>query len=212
MALVIALTAWCPVGPVLAQGTETYSYRVTQSLLGNIGSFTNVVEHQGDETIVRTQLRVDARFLFFGIKKEEADRTARWRSGKLVSFDSSTITDDEYTLKVHGESHGDKFLISTNGAVPVAAPADIYPSNPWSKNLLKAQWVMAENTGLAEPARVTGGDRVVVPNGQGNSVNATRWSVDSENVHATVWFDDLGVAVKFAALIAGREIVFTLER
>jgi hypothetical protein len=69
---------------------------------------------------------------------------------------------------------------------------------------------MAENTGLAEPGRVSGGEReTVLVNDR--KVTTRHWAIESDHVHSNVWFDDRGVAVRFDALVDGRTILFALE-
>ena len=127
----------------------TLSYRVWLSAL-EIGTYTNAISHSGDEdVIVTTRLRIN---VLWGVRRESSDRVARWRGGRLMTFDSSTTWSDGSQSSVHGEAQGNKFQITVPGKPTVLVPPDVFPSNPWSPDLVNASWIMAENTGLAEPS------------------------------------------------------------
>ena len=185
----------------------TLLYRVWLSAL-EIGTYTNAISHSGDEdVIVTTRLRIN---VLWGVRRESSDRVARWRGGRLMTFDSSTTWSDGSQSSVHGEAQGNKFQITVPGKPTVLVPPDVFPSNPWSPDLVNASWIMAENTGLAEPGRVSGGQREIVEINH-QQVSARRWVIQSEHENSVVWFDDRGIAVKFDAQVAGRTIVFTLD-
>jgi hypothetical protein len=54
---------------------EIYEYRVVHSIYGEIGRYSNTVERRGDETEVRSELRISVRIL--GISAYRQDVIAR---------------------------------------------------------------------------------------------------------------------------------------
>jgi len=65
------LTAALPAG---AQ-ERTYSYDVVHSVYGNIGTFTESIDRNGDTTRIDTRVRVAVKILGIVAHRKESDRT-----------------------------------------------------------------------------------------------------------------------------------------
>lgn len=191
-----------------AAATESYEYRVVHPTYGDIGTYTNVIEHAGDDTQVTSDLHIVVRVLGIAVYRQEARRSERWQGHKLLAFDSVTVTNGE-PIKVHGEARGGRFAI-TGPAGTVMAPADVHPSNPWSAMVLNADFIMSTRTGQVLPVHVKGGETEPVALG-GTTLRLHQYEIVSDK-HQFVWFDDSGTPVAFRTAEHGTPIDFVLRR
>jgi hypothetical protein len=66
-------------------------YRVSHSLVGELGSYTCTVEPLGNgRTEIRVREHIDTRMLGLPIYRMDAANTERWRGNQLVSFHAVT--------------------------------------------------------------------------------------------------------------------------
>jgi hypothetical protein len=187
---------------------DSYEYRVIHPTYGDIGTYTNVVDHHGDATEVRTSLVIRVRILGIVMYRQEAQRTERWQGQKLISFDSVTVTNGD-RLEVHGEQRDGGFLIR-NPAGTNLVSAGVHPSNPWSAMVLNADLMMSTRTGKTSPVRVTGGE-VQPVSLDGASFRAHQYEIQSYKRHFA-WFSDDGVPLAFRTDEDGTMIDFVLTR
>jgi hypothetical protein len=86
-----------------ASSTEPLRYQVQHSKFGNIGTYTNMVQSAGDMTTVQTTAHFLVTMLGVGLHREDAERTERWRGGRLISFVGITKKNGDIT-QIKGEA------------------------------------------------------------------------------------------------------------
>jgi len=187
---------------------DVYEYRIEHPLYGEIGTYTNVVDHSGDVTDVRSELHIAVRIVGVVVYRQEAQRVERWRNDRLVGFDGVTITNGN-RVEVHGAARGSNFAVTTPRGT-VLAPGNIHPSNPWSPMVLNSQVMLSTRTGAVIPARVSGGEEASVSLG-GNTLRLRQYEIDSDK-RQFAWFDDRGVPMAFRTVEDGTPIDFILSQ
>src|SRR5205085_657006 len=65
-------------------------YRVSHSKYGNIGSFSNSIDKQGQTTTVTTNTNIKVKVIGITAFKQEAQRVEKWNGDKLVYFHAVT--------------------------------------------------------------------------------------------------------------------------
>jgi len=185
-----------------------YEYRMEHPRYGNIGTYTNIVERNGADIDVETELHIAVKFLGIVMYREDAQRSEHWQDDRLVSFRGTTDTNGD-KIELRGDALGDHFLIQSPFGVTLA-PARVHPSNPWSPMVLNTDVMMSTKTGKVLPARVTesGGEKVAFAS---TATRLHQYEVDSDK-REFVWFDDRGVPVAFRAEEKGVPIDFILMR
>ena len=178
-------------GAASAETPLELTYRVSHSVFGDIGTYTNTIEPTADGTKVQTRAHFAVKMLGVGLYREDAQRTERWRGNRLVGYHSVTSKGDTRT-EVTGEARGNSFVI-TSADGTVAAPATVHPANPWSSNFLASDTMMRPDTGKVEQVRVSGGKETAVTIGL-STVPARKYEVDGKSRY-TVWLDGRGVPV-----------------
>ncbi|HUN40530.1 MAG TPA: DUF6134 family protein [Acetobacteraceae bacterium] len=208
----LAILLACPIagtaGSALA-GTEVLDYRVRLAIFGDIGSYENRITTAGRITTVTSKLRCVVSLLGIVLHREDADRTERWQDGRLIYFDGTTTTNG-HSVHVHGEARSDLFVvISPTGTV--AAPAGVFPSNPWSEAFIHADTILHVTTGRIEPAKVVadGAETALVV--AGKSVPATPYRIESSLTDAIVWVDRRGIPVLMKVKSRGHTVTLVLQ-
>jgi len=102
---------WLP-GAVRAAGVPngTYIYSVIHPILGDIGTFSNVISQDKERVIVETRLRIAAKLWFVTVRRIEAERREVWEGSKLALYDSTTRKDGRL-ITVHGHAEGNSFVV-----------------------------------------------------------------------------------------------------
>ena len=188
--------------------TEQLRYRVSHSVFGDIGTYTNVVQKIGDVTTVNTTAHFLVKMLGIGMHREDAQRTERWQGNRLVSFVGVTRKNGN-TTEVKGQANGNGFVINSPLGT-ITAPASVRPANPWSPECLKSSTMMRVDNGKIEQVRVTGGASTTVAI-EGAAVPAREYEIDGSTRYQ-VWFDQHNIPVKFAVDDDSGKVTFTLER
>lgn len=205
--IALACTALLGAGPAFA-GEQVLEYRIQHPTYGDIGTYTNIIDRNGGDVRVQTNLRIAVKVLGITMFRQEAQRVERWHDNRFVGFDGLTVTNGD-KLEVHGEARGGNFAIKTDKGT-VLAPGNIHPSNPWSPMVLSGQLVMSTRNGEVLPARVTGGQQETVAfNGYAQRLH--QYEVDTDK-RQFVWFDDRGVPVAFRTEERGTPVDFVLVR
>jgi Domain of unknown function (DUF6134) len=194
-------------GAPAAAAAESLEYRVFHPTYGEIGSYTNVVDHRGDTTEVHTTVDILIRILGIVVYRQQAERTEHWQGQKLLAFDGVTTTNGD-RLAVHGEQRDGTFVIEgANGRV--VAPGTIHPSNPWSAMVLDTNVMMSTRTGRVSEVHVTGGE-VRPMSMHGTTLRLHQYEIQSRR-HHFVWLADDGVPVAFRTDEDGTMIDFLLK-
>jgi len=191
-----------------AAATRQLVYAVKHSVFGDIGTYTNLIESNGDSTTVRTTVHFLVSALGVGLHREDAERVERWQGDRLTAFHGITKKNGE-TTEVNGEASGNNFVI-TGPLGTVTAPGSIHTANPWSSKCLSATTMMRVDTGKVEQVRVGGGGQTTVKV-DGADIPAREYQIDGAT-HYKIWIDQHDVPVKFVVEDDSGEVTFSLKR
>lgn len=203
VSLLAGLTAaW----PAAAEAAAQFTYNVSHSRFGDIGTYSNTVEPTRDGITVLTRAHFEVKMLGVRMYREDAERTERWQGNRLVAFRG--VTDKgQGPAEVKGEARGNNFVI-TSPEGTITAPSSVHPANPWSANFLHSSTMMRPDSGKLEQVRVGAGQETTVDI-DGESVKAVKYEVDGTTKY-TVWLDGRGVPVKFLVDDDTGRVTFTL--
>jgi len=196
------------VAPGIAHATpQAYEYRVLHPTYGDIGSYRNLVDRVGDDTEVRSELRIAVTFFGITVFRQEASRTEHWHQDRLVLFDGVTVTNGT-RLALHGEARDGGFAITTPSGT-VLAPASIHPSNPWSAMVLKSDVMMSTRSGKVIKVACSGGEVESIMLA-GVERRLHQYEIVGDK-HDLVWLDDEGVTIAFRTQQNGTAVDFVLD-
>jgi hypothetical protein len=213
-ATALAAMTWLLAGGLAHAGTTApadsheFLYLVHHSLYGDIGTYSNKIEKQGDTTIVRTEAHLKVSVLGISLHNEDSARTERWQAGRLMSFHGVT-NKNGHELELTGQAEGNSFVISSPQGT-VTAPATVHPANPWSANFLATRMMMRVDTGEVVPVHISDGVDVVVKI-DGEPVAAREYQVDGVEKYK-VWLDDHNVPVMFDVHDGSGVVTFILTK
>lgn len=198
-----AAILWMP-----ARAAETvYLYHIEHPTYGDIGTYKNTVETDGDRTEVRTELHVAVKILGMVMHREDAVRTESWQGDRLVRFDGTTTTNGK-ELKIHGEAKGDQFVMTTPDGV-FATAANVHPSNPWSSRVLfGTDMMLTPKNGHVEKVSISSVPLAPVTF-DGKQFMLKRYDIMG-NVHQVVWLDQKDVPVAFRTVDSGTNVDFVM--
>ena len=192
-----------------AQSSAQFTYRVSHSVFGDIGTYTNKVEPTRDGTMVQTRAHFEVKVLGVKMHREDAERTERWQGNRLVSFHG--VTDKGHgPTEVKGEARGNSFVITPPEGGTINAPWSVHPANPWSSNFLHSNTMMRPDTGKLEQVQINPGQETSVQI-DGATVPAVKYEVAGSTKY-TVWLDGRGVPVKFICDDDTGKVTFTLAK
>ena len=191
-----------------AASTEQLRYQVQHSKFGNIGTYTNVVHTVGEVTTVRTSVHLLVKMLGVGLHREDAERTERWQSGRLMSFVGSTTKNGD-TTEVKGTAKGNDFVI-TSPLGTFTAPASVQPANPWSAKCVNSTTMMRVDDGKIEQVRVSGGSETTVAIDD-VTIPAREYQIDGATRYR-IWIDQHDIPVRFVVDDDSGEVTFTLVK
>jgi len=182
------------------------TYKVSHSMFGDIGTYTNTIEPAAGGVTVQTQAHFAVNALGVPLYHEDSTRTEQWQGDRLVAFHGLT-TRGNNSMKIDGQARGNSFVINSPDGV-VAAPATVHPANPWSANFIGSSTMMAPDTGKLEQVRVTGGEETEADI-DGRKLPARKYDIHGQTRYS-VWIDDHGVPIKFIAEDNTGKVTFTL--
>lgn len=196
-------------GAAIPAAPHVLRYHVKHSTYGDIGSYSNTIEPDGDNTTVLTEAHFKVSLLGVALYREDAERTERWSGARLVYFHGIT-TKDGKSVELSGEESGDGFVI-TSPRGTVTAPGDVHPANPWSANFLDSGTLMRVDVGALEPVRVSGGEAASLTI-DGAALPVRKYEIDGKS-HYKIWLSEADqVPVMFSVDDDGAEVTFTLTR
>jgi hypothetical protein len=207
--LLLALAAFLALAgvPSLAAAQQVFDYRIVHPTWGDIGTYRNVVTQDGDRTTVQTQLHVLVKIIGITAFQQDGVRTEQWSKDRLVGIEATTNTNGE-TLQFHGAAQGDGFLVTTATGSSIA-PANVHPSNPWSRMSLNSDMMMNTKTGYFYPVNVSNSGKQAVA--LGGSVRQLQQFDVVGPKHDIVWLDDSGTVAGFRIEQNGALIDFVLN-
>jgi hypothetical protein len=188
---------------------QTYTYAVSHSRYGAIGTYVRTIEDVGGVTRAQSQLRIAVKVMGLVVHRENASQVEIWRGPKLMSFQSTTTTNGQ-SLKVHGEARDNSFMV-TSPAGTTSAPADVAPSDPWAFSHMGPGVIVSIKSGKVETVKVTGGepDRVLL-HGVWTPARHFHVSTDLQPNKWEVWLDSHRIPIKFRSLERSGAVDFTL--
>jgi Family of unknown function (DUF6134) len=209
LGLIVGGLAGTPVvGAAAAETPAEFIYRVSHSVFGEIGTYSNTIEPSRDGITVQTRAHFEVSMLGVPLHREDAERTERWQGNRLVSFHGVTDKGNG-PAEVTGEARGNGFVITSSQGT-VTAPASVHPANPWSNNFLSSNTMMRPDSGKLEQVRVGGGQETTVKI-DGATIPAVKYEVDGSTRY-TVWLDGRGVPVMFRIDDDTGKVTFTLAK
>lgn len=185
---------------------KVLTYAVHHSTHGKIGTYTNIIRDTGAEATVRNEFRVQVKVLLVVAHKEVGSSKETWKNGRLVSFESKTQENGEKT-GVQGRAAGEKFVIETADGSR-EAPADVFPNNPWTKDILKASVLLGTKSGILYNVSASEGVKKDLELA-GKTVTTDYFLVDGDAKYE-LWFDERGVPLKFSEIGDKSVITFKL--
>jgi hypothetical protein len=191
-----------------ADAPEQLRYKVTHSLYGDIGTYTNTVEKSGTTTTIKTSVHLKVSMLGVVLHREDADRVERWQGNRLVYFDGTTDKNGN-AVEVKGEAKGNAFVIQTPSGI-ISAPPTIHPANPWSAVSLSSNTMMRVDSGKVEQVKITGGKETTVKV-NGAAIPVREYQIDGSTKYS-VWIDQHDVPVKFTVDDNSGQVTFLLEK
>ena len=197
-----------PPASAAAPATRDLVYKVTHSTYGDIGTYSNIVQTNGDTTTVTTTVHLTVKVLGIVMHREDDQRTEEWKNNRLVAFHGVTDKNGD-KIVVSGKAHDDSFVITTPSGT-YAAPASVHPANPWSMASLQSTTMMQVDTGKVNPVSVQGGGETTVDI-DGAKVAAREYEIDGQK-RSRVWIDGQGVPIKFTVDDDTGVVSFTLVR
>lgn len=199
--------------PALAAGApasvQKLVYVAHHSRYGNIGTFTNIITRNGDETDVNCEIRIAVSFLGITVFRQNASRQEHWKDGRLVSFHGVTTTNGN-SIELSGAAQDDHFVLHKPNGETVIAPAGVRLANPWSAAALRGDTMFTPDRGRVDDVKVTMSS-AEIENG-GKPVHVTRnevYLLEGEKKYE-VDVDDRGTVAQFAIYNPGGTITFSL--
>jgi hypothetical protein len=186
---------------------KIYTYSVKHPTHGDIGTFRNSIRDDGTQISVRNEIQVLVKVLLVEAHKESSKNEELWKGGRLISFSGETQENGKKTV-VTGEAEGSKFIVEAPSGSKVA-PANVYPNNPWSKAILKASVLLGTKSGRLYNVHADPGEARTIEVG-GRSVVTDYYRVDGDAKYE-LWFDERGIAVRFAEIAEHGKITFDLK-
>jgi hypothetical protein len=205
---VLGLGALSPTASAVADTNRNLIYKVTHSTYGDIGTYANLVQTNGDTTTVTTTVHLAVKVLGIVMHREDDQRTEQWKNNRLVAFHGVTDKNGD-KIVVNGTARDNSFMITTPSGT-YAAPASVHPANPWSLASLQSTTMMQVDTGKVNPVQVRGGGETSVEIGSAK-VPAREYEIDGGK-RSHVWIDGQGVPVKFTVDDDTGVVSFTLMR
>ena len=185
-------------------------YRVSHSLYGDIGTYSNVVETDGETTTVTTTLDIKVSILGVVADRRSAHRVETWMGDRLVRFQGTSHLNGK-TIELSGAAQGDEFVLTApNGKV--SAPASIRVANPWTANTLNGDTILIPDDGAIRKARLTDAGETSVTI-QGRDIRAREYDIGVIGTakRYQVWFDAANMPVMFRLFDADGTCTFTLN-
>lgn len=208
---IIALTGLAAAAALAAlpvRAAETvYRYHVEHAQYGDIGTYQNIIETDGEHAQIRSELHIAVKLLGIVVHREDGTRLEEWQGNRLVRFESSTTTNGT-AIHVHGEATRNGFVVTRPDGSVVTAPADVHPSNPWSAKVLDTDVMLSTDNGRVEKVSVAGGPFAPVTF-DGKEMTLRRFDIVGTK-HQAVWLDRSGVPVAFRTTHDGQAVDFIM--
>ena len=206
--IVLAAAMVMPALPALA-APQKLVYQVQHPTYGKIGTLTNAIEKNGDQTTVTSDGSIRVSILGIVLYRQEFSRIEHWIGDRLMAFHGVTTVNGRAT-EVNGSAEGDHFVVSSPGG-NATAPATVRIANPWSADALKGDTMLVPDRGTVDKVVVNRAEMTSVAI-NGKMVRAQRYEIDrpTGEKRYEVWLDEQGTPVMFNVTNRGAPVTFTL--
>ncbi len=206
--IVLAAAMVMPALPASA-APQKLVYQVQHPTYGSIGTLTNAIEKNGDQTTVTSDGRIRVSILGIVLYRQEFSRIEHWIGDRLTAFHGVTTVNGRAT-EVNGSAEGDRFVVSSPSG-NATAPATVRIANPWSADALKGDTMLVPDRGTVDKVVVNRAEMTSVAI-NGRMVRARRYEIDrpSGEKRYEVWLDEQGTPVMFNVNNRGAPVTFTL--
>ncbi len=175
----------------------------------HIGTHTVLYSPTTGETRVNTEIRMLVKVAFFTVFAFEHHSEETWRSGRLVSLDSTTVEHGE-TLHVQGAATPAGFRVLSNSGPCIASAATLTSNSLWTPAVLEQETLVDAQHGgvIGVSARRFADERIVLG---GREVPVTRYTFITPYLAGSIWYgeDDLWVRGEFE--LDGAKIAYQLD-
>lgn len=195
--------------PAVSQ--DRYTYRIDDSIYGEIGTYINDVEIIGDATTVSTEAHIRVSLLSITLYTQEVSRIERWVGDRLVYFHGVT-TENGHPTEVNGQAEADHFVVVSPSGKAIA-PATIRSANPRSAGAPGGDTILMPDTGLVEKLRSSVCDQTSITiDDTSRRVRRCQIETADGQERYEVWVDDSGTPVMFNIQDHVSTVTFTLVR
>jgi hypothetical protein len=196
-------------GPARGAPALQLVYRITHSVIGDVGSYTCTVEPLGNgATQVEAREQIDVRMLGIPIYHLNATDIEHWAGDRLIAFDAVTEKADG-RAEIRGAARGDQFIV-TSPQGRLTTTATVHPAEPCAPNFLQSTTVLHPDTGGLDQVRLSGGEPSSL-NIAGTSIPVRKYILDGKTRY-TVWVDSRDLPVKFVVDDSSGQATFTLAK
>jgi len=194
--------------PAVAQEKiEIRTYSIHHALFGDIGTMSDEIVEDGNNTRVLT--RADVKVDLFGLTLHHvrADWSETWQGGMLRHF-RATTTRNGSMESISGRHENGKFLVRA-GERDFDVPADVHPVHPWSLQFVRAATLMSPESGQTFPANIADKGHQSIRIG-GVSRQVRHYVVRSDTTNH-LYFDDEGTLLLAEYRDITGKVSFTLQ-
>jgi hypothetical protein len=209
LVVVVFLGAIASIGSAHAAAPLRLVYRITHSVIGDVGSYTCTVEPLGNgATQVEAREQIDVRMLGIPIYHLDATDIEHWVGDRLIAFDAVTDKADG-RVEIRGAAKGGQFIV-TSPQGRFATTATVHPAEPCAANFLQSTTVLRPDTGGLEEVRLSGGAPTSLDIA-GTALPVRKFILDGKTRY-TVWVDSRNLPVKFVIDDSTGQATFTLAK
>ena len=208
VAVALALTFVVGVGQgaLASEQSQTLVYTIEHPEHGPVGTLTNVIENDGSRVTVEARPRILVKMGFLTLFRHRNDRREVWCGGRLMAYESYTEENSEVT-RVKGRAVGDRFILE-RGNTMIEGSAGIFPTNPWSRNILNTTEIISPVKGSVQRVNVVANGSKPIWLGDRETLVDHFALTGDKNIDA--WYDRDGTLVKFTYPSDHDLLTFTL--
>jgi len=187
------------------EGAGKVEYRIMHSKYDEIGSHVVSFSRHGGELVVDVAIKIEVKFLFITVHSLVAERREVWRDGRFVGYSSHTDENSElFDVVAHAE--GAKLVIEGPEG-RAEADGSVFPTHPWSPEIVKGSVQMDTKTGelLNVAVAADGAETIEVA---GKAVTTSKYRV-SGDIERELWYDAAGNWIQLRFPKDGETLTFT---